>query len=113
MSLAWFFQAESCLDQLPESFFLECSHAHLRFVICGHKKDGMDTADSEHAYKLLFCFSIYFIYIKVTVVFFREFFKNRHHHFMETAPVCVKNNDTGFLLLYSILWILQGHIRFL
>ena len=44
----------------------------LSFV--GIKKDGMDTGDTENAYKLLFCFSIYFIYIKVTVLFLREFF---------------------------------------
>ena len=113
MSLAWFFQAENFLDQLPGSFFGSAPMLISGLSFADIKKDGMDTADTEHSYKLLFCFSIYFIYIKVTVVFLREFFKNRHHHFTKTAPVCVENNDTGFLLLYSILWMLQGHILFL
>ncbi len=62
MSLAWFFQAENFLDQLPGSFFGSVPMLISGLSFADIKKDGMDTADTEHAYKLLFCISIYFIY---------------------------------------------------
>ena len=62
MSLAWFFQAENFLDQLPGSFFGSAPMLISGLSFVDIKKDVMDTADTEHAYKLLFCISIYFIY---------------------------------------------------
>ncbi len=112
MSLAWFFQAENFLDQLPGSFFGSAPMLISGLSFADIKKDGwiQRILNMPTSYCSA---SVSTLYIKVAVVFLREFFKNRHHHFTETAPVCVKNNDTGFLLLYSILWMLQGHIHFL
>ncbi|MEC9383794.1 MAG: hypothetical protein VYD06_05010 [SAR324 cluster bacterium] len=59
MSLAWFFQAGNSLDQLPGSFFGSTPMLISGLSFADIKKDGMDTEDTEHAYKLLFCISIY------------------------------------------------------
>jgi hypothetical protein len=95
MSLEWFFQAKSFLDQLPDSFFRQCTHTHLGFVIFGYKKDGRDTADTKLACKFLFCFGIYFIDIEVAVLFSESSSRTVVTILQGSYQSALKINDAG------------------